>query len=137
MGGGEAVVGTVGGKCVEQARYEGVDLVVGAAGVFGEADDAYVLGLYVVGYGTYLLIGLHDDMTVAGATAGDENTPQTGEIAADHLHFVAAQQFYVGRGVVGEAVGVVACDYAEAVHVGVAYGEVPVVGVGCATVNHE
>ena len=122
--GGEGSVGPVGFEGIEEPGDECVDLVVGPAGVFCEADDADGVGLYVVGDGADLGGGGYDYVAVLGTPAGDEGAFEAGEGAADDFDFVAVEEVDVGGVVVGETVGVGTGYDAEGLDVGIGDGDI-------------
>ena len=121
---GEGSVSPVGFEGIEEPGDECVDLVVGPAGVFCEADDADGVGLYVVGDGADLGGGGYDYVAVLGASAGDEGAFEAGEGAADDFDFIAVEEVDVGGVVVGEPVGVGAGYDAEGLDVGIGDGDI-------------
>ena len=122
--GGEGSVGPVGFEGIEEPRDECINLIVGPAGVFCEADDADGVGLYVVGDGADLGGGGYDYVAVLGTPAGDEGAFEAGEGAADDFDFVAVEEVDVGGVVVGEPVGVGAGYDAEGLDVGIGDGDI-------------
>ncbi len=136
-GGGEGAVGLVEVYGFEQTRYEGVNLIVCATGVFGEAQDADLFGAYVVGYGSYLLVGADYDVAVGRPSSGYEDAPESGEVAADYFYFVALDELGIVGGAEGKSVGVAAGYYAEIAQILICEGEVTARGVGGGAVDYE
>lgn len=103
----------------EEAREDGVGLVVGAACVGGEAEDADVAGADVVEDGAEAFGGADDDVAGGGGAAGDVDAAEAGEGSFGYLHEVAFFKGEIAYVVEGQGVAHGGCYASEGVHGGV------------------
>ncbi len=100
----------------QQLGHEGVDLVVGAGGVFRELKYADIGGLYVEGDRAYLVIYVEHDVAGLALGVGHVVAHESGEVAAHHLHKVAVLEVDVVEGEVWKTVFVCPGDVLEVGH---------------------
>lgn len=115
-GGGERKAGVVVAQRGEEARHEGVDLVVTASRGFGEFEDAYVFGGDVVNHGAEVLTHCQHDVAAFAFRVGDIVTYQSGEGSFYDLDFIALFEVDVVEGEEGKGVAVSGGDDAKHLH---------------------
>lgn len=116
---GEGRAGHVEAQGGVEVGEDGVGLVVGAACVGGEAEDADVAGADVVEDGAEAFGGADDDVAGGGGAAGDVDAAEAGKGAFGDFDEVAFFKGEIAYVVEGQGVAHGGCYASEGVHGGV------------------